>query len=268
MAAGALSRSLIGRIPRKAERIGPVAGVSLRVASRMANSIGAGYAVRGPAELTGISTILFHSPPDQSTDLAALLAEAPLNWPELQLLFFDCEPPQGAASLFRELGATVGSLRSLPVPEFVLIEGAPPVVVRAQRLAAEMNLKPLDTSEDKSGLFDVGVALGTFALTPLINRSIELFRSAGLRDKDAVNAALSLFQKTVRDYAHSGRQSWEWHVQAPDPARLETILAAAPRDFADLFHALLLEGFHAFGKHQEIAERLKPARDLSRSAAA
>ena len=45
--AGALSKSLIGQLPRKARQIGPVAGVSFRVASRMANSLRAGHA--GPA---------------------------------------------------------------------------------------------------------------------------------------------------------------------------------------------------------------------------
>ncbi|HEU5020240.1 MAG TPA: hypothetical protein VFT60_00070, partial [Bryobacteraceae bacterium] len=56
--AGALSKSVIGQLPRKAREIGPVAGVSYRVASRMRNALRAGYAVRGAEELGGVPSTM------------------------------------------------------------------------------------------------------------------------------------------------------------------------------------------------------------------
>ena len=63
-AAGAVAKCLIGKLPSKTGEVGPVAAVSYRVASRIANTLRAGYPVRAPDELDAAAVILFHAPPN------------------------------------------------------------------------------------------------------------------------------------------------------------------------------------------------------------
>src|SRR5580704_12058798 len=89
--AGALSKSLIGQLPGKSRQIGAVAGVSFRVASRMANSLRAGHAARDADELDASGVILFHAPAVQVRVLAQLLESARIKWKDKALIFCDCE---------------------------------------------------------------------------------------------------------------------------------------------------------------------------------
>src|SRR5438067_1236988 len=84
--AGALSKSLIGKLPRKAKQIGPVAGVSFRVASRMTNSLRAGRPVRNADELDAMPVILFHAPSAQVRAVAGLLQQAKIDWKDKSLV--------------------------------------------------------------------------------------------------------------------------------------------------------------------------------------
>src|ERR1043166_4174842 len=87
IAAGAVNSSFIGRLPGKARSLGPVAGVSYRVASRIANSLRAGYAARFVHELNAVRLILFHSSDAQHDTLIDLLKSSGIQWPGKSLLF-------------------------------------------------------------------------------------------------------------------------------------------------------------------------------------
>jgi hypothetical protein len=255
--AGALSKSLIGQLPHKLRQIGPVAGASFRVASRMANSLRAGHPARSADELDASPVILFHAPANQVSAIALLLAEANIEWKGKPLIFCDCEVPLAVMARFRSLGASTALARQFGVAGTLVVEGTMPALAHAQRIAADLRLRAIEIPDGAGELFAAAQTLATSALTPLINRAADMLRACGLRDKVAVQMASALFQQTVQEYGHSGRQSWAWHVRQPDADQMEAEIAAVNEPFRGLFRQLILSGFDDFEKHSAIAVQLR-----------
>lgn len=257
IAAGSVGRTLIGGLPFKSRQIGPIAAMSYRVASRIANSLRAGRAVRGLGELEDSRLILFHAPPDQIRVLLHLCFSSPLNWQGRTMIFCDCEPPPGALARLHTAGVFTASARSFGVPGFAAIQGVPHAMPIARRIVRDLGLRPLEIASDRGELFSAAVTLATAAFTPLIDRAAYLMRCAGIRDGDSIKVAEVLFHQTVRAYARSGRQSWSWHIGAPSPEQLEAELCVLDSSLAPLFQGLLLLGFETFDKHPEIASSIR-----------
>jgi hypothetical protein len=255
--AGALSKSVIGQLPRKAREIGPVAGVSYRVASRMRNALRAGYAVRGAEELGGVPVILFHAPDAQMRQIAGLLEDAGIDWKDKSLIFCDCEVPVSILDRFRSMGAATAEARQFGMAGAIMVEGTPPALGRALRIAAELKLRAIEIEPGTSDVFAATVTLATAALTPLVNRASALLRRCGLRDKAAVGVATALFERSIQEYGHSGKQSWTWHVREPQAEQIEAEIAAVAESFRPLFRQLVLAGFEDFEKHAEVALQLR-----------
>ncbi|MGD1071392.1 MAG: DUF2520 domain-containing protein [Bryobacteraceae bacterium] len=259
--AGAVNASLIGRLSGK---LGPVAGVSYRVASRIANTLQSGTPVRSVDELDGMRLILFHAPPEQMETLTDLLKNSKIRWAGKSLIFFDCEDSRSAATCFRARGASVAAVRPCGIPGRVLVEGIPPALTMARALARTLRMKPVEIAAGCEVVFDAAITLGSGALTPLIDRAAALFRQCGIRDPEALRLAASLVENTAREYAHSGKQSWAWHTRRPDAQRLGAEIAASG-ELQALFAELLLLGFEGFEKHPEAARALRAAQRKGRS---
>ncbi len=224
--AGAVGKSLIGRLPGKAREVGPVAAVSFRVASRIANVLRAGYPVRTVEALSRASVVLFHSPPEQTAGLLALLESAGIPSKGKALIFCDCELTPAARARMSERGASTAALKQFGIAGRIAIEGEGAALKAARRIVRELRLKAVEISAGSADRFDAAVTLGTCALTPLIDRVAALLRDAGVRDGEAALLASTLFQQTAREYARSGRQSWGWHLRKPEVDRLEAQIDA------------------------------------------
>jgi hypothetical protein len=257
--AGALSKSLIGHLPRKVREIGPVAGVSYRVASRMTNALRAGHAARGPEELNSVPVILFHAPDGQMRQIAALLEGAGIDWKDKSLIFCDCEVPVPILDRFRAMGAATAEARQFGIAGAIMVEGTPPALGRALRIASELKLRAIEIEPGTSDVFAATVTLATAALTPLVNRAANLLRRCGLRDKVAVDVATALFERSIQEYGHSGKQSWVWHVREPEAEQIHAEIAAVEESFGPLFRQLVLAGFEDFEKHADVAVQLRGA---------
>jgi hypothetical protein len=255
--AGALSKSLVGHLPRKSRQIGPVAGVSFRVASRMTNSLRAGHAARSADELNGLPVILFHAPAGQVRIIAKLLEHAQIDWTDKALIFCDCEAPVALVDRFRALGASTAVARQFGVPGTIMVEGTASALMRAHRIASELRLRAIEITPGSGDVFAAALALATAAQTPLIHRATGMMRACGLRDKVAVQLATMLFEQTAQDYGHSGRQSWAWHVREPETEQIEAEIAAVEEPFRGLYRRLILLGFDDFEKHPEVASELR-----------
>jgi hypothetical protein len=257
--AGGLSKSLIGQLPLKSRQIGPVVGVSFRVASRMANSLRAGYAARNAGELDEMPVILFHAPAGQVRIVADLLERARIEWKDKPLIFCDCEVPAPIVERFRMRGASTAVARQFGIPGTIMVEGTAPALASAHRIASELRLRAVEIAPGTSDLFAATLTLSTAALTPLVNRAASLLRASGLRDKAAVSMATALFEQTIQEYGHSGKQSWAWHVREPATEEIESEIAAVEEPFRHLFRHLILSGFDDFEKHPEVARELRKA---------
>ena len=255
--AGALSKSLIGHLPRKSRQIGPVAGVSFRVASRMTNSLRAGYPARSADELDNVPVILFHAPAVQVRIIADLLDQAQIDWSNKSLIFCDCEVPVALVDRFSARGASTAVARQFGIPGTIMVEGSASALMRAHRIASELRLRAIEIAPGSSGVFAAALTLSTAALTPLIHRVTGMMRACGLRDKAAAQVATMLFQQTVSEYGHSGRQSWSWHVREPETEQIEAEIAAVEEPFRTLFRHLILTGFGDFEKHPDVSSELR-----------
>lgn len=255
--AGAVGKSLIGRLPGKAREVGPVVAVSFRVASRIANALRAGYAARTAEALDQPGIILFHSPSDHAAALLALLEAAPIRWKGKALIFCDCEPSQTARARFEDQGASTAVVKQFGIAGFVTVYGAGAALKAARRIVRELRMKAVEIAGESADLFDAAVTLSASALTPLVDRAAAMLRDAGVRDHDAARLASALFQQTAREYARSGRQSWGWHLQKPEAERLEAQIGAAGLQLGPLIRELLLLGFETFDRHADVARKLR-----------
>ncbi len=261
LGAGAVSSSLIGRLPSKARDIGPVCAVSYRVASRIANAIRAGSASRSLDELNKVPVVLFHAPNDQAIQILQLLEQAQIDWRGKSLIFCDCRVDEDTRNRFEMRGASVAVLRDFGVPGRMLTEvtkgrGGLKAIRAARGLVHQLAVKAVEVSPEAASVVDAAVTLATGVTTVLIDRAAALFRETGVRDQEAARFASTLFEQTAQGYAHSGRQSWVWHMREPDVLRLRRQLAAFGPDVAPIFRDLLLTGFERFQKHPDVAKKI------------
>ena len=266
--AGTLSKSLIGQVARKPRQIGAVVGVSFRVASRMANSLRAGYAARCADELDDAPVILLHAPPDQVRAVAALLENARIEWKDKPLILCDCEVPAAVIQHFHALGASTATARQFGVAGTIMLEGTQPALACAHRIAGELRLAAIEIAPGAADVFAAALTLATGALTPLINRAAGLLRSCGLRDKEATQLATALFEQTIQEYGHSGRQSWAWHIREPDVEQIEAEIAAVGEPFRDLFRQLIVTGLDHLERHPEVSLALRNRKPREAAASA
>jgi hypothetical protein len=264
--AGAVSRSLIGSLAAQSAQVGPVAAVSYRVASRLANTLKNGYAVQNAAQLASAPIILFHAPPDQVSVQLGLLEKAALDWSGRSLILCSCRATPENLTPFCTKGASVATIRDFGVNGFVAIHGSgeamrgsEEAMKAAVRIAHTLHLRVVEIVPTAVGKFDAAITLSTAAITPLIHCAASLLRSAGARESDAAGLAAALVEQTARAYARSGRQSWEWYVHGPEAQGLQDQIASSGEALHSLFRDLLLLGFDCFEKHPEVARTIAPA---------
>jgi len=257
--AGAVNDSLVARLPRKVQALGPVAAVSFRVASRIVNSLGAGVPARSADELNALRFILFHSSPDQFPALTEALASAKIRWRGKSLVFCDCECPDETRELFEGRGADVAVLRRSQLPSRLILEGTGPALAFAHRLARDLGVKALEIAAENKQAFEMALTLGSGALSPLIDQTATLLRQCGVRDAEASRLAAALFEQTAREYARTGRQSWVWYQRAPDDARIVAQLNAVGEQLRRIAAELILFGLEEAGRHGESAVTIRGA---------
>ena len=259
MGAGPVNTSLLVRFPRKDQLLGPVAGVSFRVASRMVNSLGAGVPARTASELDAVKVILICSSSDQLPSLIETLGNATIKWQGKALVFLDCEGMLPAAEVFRARGASVASLRRSSLPARLIAEGQGAALAFCYRIARDLATKVLELESANVAAFEMALTLGTAALTPLIDQAAVLLRQCGLRDADAARLTAALFEQTAREYARTGRQSWAWYQRSPEAARLLDQLSSIDSRRRRLVEELILFGLEENDRHDETTRAIRAA---------
>ena len=253
--AGPAATSLAGTLARIPGRLGPVVGVSYRVASRIANSLGIGTPARNPSALRDTELVLFHAPLRQMKLLAEQFATAEISWAKKNLIFIDCDAGPMEKSPMSD--ASFAWITRCPIPGRLAVGGRGTALTAATRLAATQDRRPLIVPGTAKRSFDAAMLMGGAALTPLIDSVAHILRGTGMLDKQATQTAVALFQTTVLAYGRSGRQSWPWHVHEPDVDSLEAQINSLEQREARILRDLLLLGFERFQRHEEAASALR-----------
>ncbi len=230
---GRVSASFIARLPRLTSELGPVAAHSYRLASRLVNSIGAGTAVRGYADLNGSRLILICTPVRAVDAMVPALAEAIACRGKVILL---CESGCDSRKLagLRAQGAAVGSIQ--PIPGFegrrFVVEGDKTAVREAKSLTRALDSRAEEARADKMDLYLAALSFGTSLFTPLLESSVRCLQRAGFPQASAVRVAEALFRESLRGYVYAGKRSWTGPLAMGDRAAVErelkALTAAAP----------------------------------------
>jgi len=263
LGAGAVGASLVGRLPSRTRDLGPVSASSYRVASRIANTLRAGYPVRTADELNAVPGVLFHAPPDHAAGLLGILEKAAIDWKGKALVFCDCVIDQAVRQRFKVRGASTAVVRQFAIPGRIIVEADRGSAARSDvalqtvhRIARELRMKAVPIAPGSEHAFDAAMTLGSAAITPLIDRAAALLRDAGIRGIEAAQLASSLFEQTARDFAHSGKQSWAWYVRKPPVESLKAQITAGGPRLEPVLRQLVTFGLESFRKHAEVAAEL------------
>jgi hypothetical protein len=263
LGAGAVSKSLVGRLPINMRNLGPVAATSFRVASRIANTLRAGYAARSAGELNAAAVVLVHSRPDQACSLLRMLETAEIQWDGKAVIFCDCDDAPEVRARLRARGASTALAKHFGIPGHLLVAGNGAALTAALRIARELKLKPVGILPGAPDVFDAAVTLATAAITPLIDRVAGLLRDAGLRDAEAARIASALFMQTASDYAHSGKQSWAWYSRQPAAEQIEGQVVAAGAHLGRALRELLVFGLETFAKYPDLEQELRARPEMA-----
>jgi hypothetical protein len=222
VASGKLMHSFILDLPGFREKIGPVKAASLRVASRIANTLQAGFPVSDYDALDSSSMIFICVSDEILPATIQELGDSPLDWAGRSVVL--CDSPLASDSLqnLAVCGAYTASINLAPGPERMMladghrmaISGLKPVIGRAARL---IRIQPHQK-------WQYYRALATASLCgPLAALAAERFRESGLTPAQAKPVVQAIFLDAVRDYVKAGRKVLS---NSPDPEGTAVLLKA------------------------------------------
>lgn len=271
VAAGSIRRSFLGRIPLLASQLGPVKAPSYRVASRIVNSLRAGYAVADYRAFETCHVILVSVPEPLLEPTLEGLPEACPEWKNKSVVLCGSWRESGCLARTQRLGAAAASLEivdNLKEHRFI-VEGDAAAVREVRRLFGGQRTRVLQIDSSAKLLFQSGLTMATELLFPLVAAAVESLRHSGLSRAQAVPLVESWAQKSMRGYIKSGRRAWSGPLAADrrEPVQLQL---QALRQFdgrlAELYD-LAARGALAFfqrdsgwlGDGQRITESREPA---------
>jgi predicted short-subunit dehydrogenase-like oxidoreductase (DUF2520 family) len=209
-AAGPVSKSFVARIPFLRDSLGPVMGEPYRVASRMVNTLRAGYPVQDIAELGACHLLLIYLPDAEIPMIAERLAHSEIDWGGKVVLLCNSGLDSGALSPLTNLGAHTGSVMPLAGFEEVrfIAEGDRSALGAIRRLLQREEVKVVPLHSMRKVHYLAALTLPAGLLTPLADACTQLFCYAGMKPKVAQKTTERLLQQSLRTYMNAGRKSW------------------------------------------------------------
>src|SRR5947209_9880130 len=114
LATGKLMRSFVLTLPRFRDRIGPVKASSLRIASRIANMLQAGFPVADCGGFTDCPAIFICVPDDLLPGIVQELADSPIDWAGKTVVLCDSAHTTVSLDNIAACGAYTASLNATP----------------------------------------------------------------------------------------------------------------------------------------------------------
>ena len=234
VAGGQVSRSFLVRLPHLRERIGPVKAVSIRVASRIVNSIHAGHPVRDYKSITDARVIAIQVPAERLAHTLEQMLATGANWRGKTVLLCDAELSSAALESLSSAGASAASMA--PIEGFderrFVVEGDPSAVRVARMLVEDNHTRVVEITPGAKDLFLAGLVFATSLFTPMAAAATECLKGAGLETGVATHVAERLFEHSLRSYMKAGRKSWGGPLAAKDQQQvqrnLEALFRASP----------------------------------------
>ena len=229
---GRISRSFLGRLPRLAEHLGPVKALSYRVASRVANTIGAGSAVSGYEPFNGCRLILISVPEVQFPSTRKGLLDAPLDWAGKSVVL--CETWRGSESLkgLEDRGASCGSLSPIfdTTRGWLLAEGSPLARQHIRELVGPPKARLIEIGAHAKALYLAAPSLLEGVLPSVLAAAAQTLRAAGLSHAQALDLVNTFADQAVRAHAKGGRKAWGGLLAADEREAILSQIQSLRRD--------------------------------------
>ena len=260
-AAGPAAKSFLVRLPWLPSRLGPVGATSFRLASRIVNSMKAGFAVKDLDAFQPCRIVLVCVPDDTLPEAVSLLAEAPIRWAGKIVLLCDSAEDSSALGRIRALGASAASLSPVegPLPRFI-VEGDKPAVREAKHLVSDLQGHAIELDSEKMALYMAGLSFGSTLFIPLMASCVECITGASGSSLDAIKIANALYQRWLRAFVHAGRKSWSgplaWGDQSAIRRELEALRKTDPR-LERFYRELAIYALEWSKRHPEMLDWLR-----------
>jgi predicted short-subunit dehydrogenase-like oxidoreductase (DUF2520 family) len=259
IAAGATAKACVTSM-RLAERLGPVAASSYRVASRIANTLRAGYAVKSYAEVKGANPVVVCVPDSALPRTIQSVSTAGIQWKGVVALLYSTRRDSREIRPLREAGAFTGSMRPLEgVPDRFLVEGDKQSVAVARRIVQQARGKIVELNGNTAGAYLAAVSFSSSLFIPMLEASIECLRMAGVGSMEASRLAETLFERSLRAHRHGGRKSWSGPLAAGDEEEIRRELEALESHnplLANYYREVCRFALELFGRHPKLLRSL------------
>ena len=240
VSAGKLTDSPVTRFWGLADQLGPVKAPSLRLASRVVNTLRAGYPVESCEDFGNCRLILISVPDDAVPAITRELCAAGISWHNKAVMLCSTWLDGGALQPLAMLGAAVGSVA--PIPGFddkeYLVEGNSLVLREAQKLLKRGGTRVLAIEPPLKPFFLAALNCTGPLLYSLLVGASECLRQTGIPQAEAAGIIEKQVEKTLRSYFVAGRNACP-ELKGLDPqlwalAMVQPAVAAYLRGMAKL----------------------------------
>lgn len=222
IAEGPVSHSWVGRLPGLRINLGPLKGLSLRNASRVAKLIKAGTPTDSYDELKNCDLILLCVPDVQLPAWIEQIAACDTTWTKSSFVLCASALDSKALARLRALGAHTGSLSAMDGfgGNRFLFEGEKVVLQRLRRLIeAEGSARVFAMKEGMRPVYDAGLTFAAGMTFPMIAAAVDSMRAAGLHAKVAEGVVEAAVMGALKAYLRAGKRGWSGPIARAD--RLE-----------------------------------------------
>jgi hypothetical protein len=228
VAGGKLTDSSLAHFWSLSEMLGPVKASSYRLASRIANSLRAGYAVKNYSEFDACRMILVCVPDQALPGVLAELFSEDISWHGKSVVLCSAWLDSSNLREFSAHGASVSSICTIPGFDHVryLVEGDKMAIQESKRLVEHRERRAIAIERHLKPLFLAALTCTGSLLFVLLMAASESLRHAGLRSSASAAILEKQLTDSLRSYVRGGRRAY----LAPHalPQQLRALSAADP----------------------------------------
>lgn len=227
--AGKLTDSPLARSWELGSLLGPVKASSLRLASRIANTLRAGHPVANYSEFRDCSLILIWVPDKAVPATVAELAASGISWSGKAVVL--CNPWMDGSALrdLTALGASVGSIE--PMPGFeerkYLVEGDRLVIREMKRVIEHRGTRIVAVEPGLKPFYLAAITCAGALFYSLLIAAAECMGHTLLPPSEMADVVEKQVQKTLRSYFRGGKKYYRGPKELG--SQLQALSAADPR---------------------------------------
>ncbi len=209
IASGRMVDTALARAPGLCAGLGPVVASSLRLASRYANTLKAGYAAR-VEELKDCELVAIQAPAEHLPRVMRMLLESGVEWRGKVVALLSDELDVGALEELKAREAVVCAAAVAPGPgaPVVVAEGDAGAVRAVKEWGREAKVRLVELNEGTKLMYGAALTSANTLILPVLEAAQRSLRGAGLSLPDARRIVAHLAAGAVRAHRAHGRKAW------------------------------------------------------------